>query len=190
MSLEDGILLYHGSYVGIDEIDLNKGTKSKDFGQGFYLTSNEKQAISFISTSLLKAKASGDAFEEQNYGYVTTFKYRKDASLDIYEFDTADKEWLWFISQNRRRAYAGVLRDKIDTRVFDADIIIGKIANDTTNPVITAYLNGLFGDVESDTVCEDVIKRLLPNRLEKQFCFVSEKSISRLELVEVKRYEL
>lgn len=37
---------------------------------------------------------------------------------------------------------------------------------------------------------EDVIKRLLPNRLEKQFCFVSEKSISGLELVEVKRYEL
>ena len=50
MSLEDGMLLYHGSYVGVNRIDLNKSAKGKDFGQGFYLTSNEKQAISFIST--------------------------------------------------------------------------------------------------------------------------------------------
>ena len=190
MSLKDGMLLYHGSYVGVDKIDLNKGAKSKDFGQGFYLTSNEQQAISFIATSLLKAKANGDAPEEQNYGYVTTFKYHADDSLDVYEFDTANKEWLWFISQNRRRAYASVLKGKIDTKVFDADVIIGKIANDTTNPVITTYLNGLFGDVESDMACEDAIKRLLPDRLEKQFCFVSEKSIARLEMVEVKRYGL
>ena len=36
----------------------------------------------------------------------------------------------------------------ITGKIFDAEIIIGKIANDTTNPVITAYLNGLYDCME------------------------------------------
>ena len=32
------MILYHGSNVEIDEIDLNKCKKYKDFGQGFYCT--------------------------------------------------------------------------------------------------------------------------------------------------------
>ena len=38
------ITLYHGSNVAIDEIDLSKGIKDKDFGQGFYLTDILSQA--------------------------------------------------------------------------------------------------------------------------------------------------
>lgn len=32
------ITLFHGSNVAIDEIDLSKGLRDKDFGKGFYLT--------------------------------------------------------------------------------------------------------------------------------------------------------
>lgn len=31
------ILLYHGSNVAIEKIDLSRSKRGKDFGQGFYL---------------------------------------------------------------------------------------------------------------------------------------------------------
>ena len=38
------IKLYHGSNIAIDRIDLSIGRKGKDFGQGFYLSPDLKQA--------------------------------------------------------------------------------------------------------------------------------------------------
>ena len=32
--------LYHGSNVSIETIDLKRGRKGKDFGQGFYLSAD------------------------------------------------------------------------------------------------------------------------------------------------------
>ena len=37
--------LYHGSNLDINEIDLSKCRPYKDFGQGFYLTELEDQAV-------------------------------------------------------------------------------------------------------------------------------------------------
>lgn len=36
--------LYHGSNTSIDEIGLKRGRRGKDFGQGFYLTPDRRQA--------------------------------------------------------------------------------------------------------------------------------------------------
>ena len=38
-------MVYHGSNVKIDKIDLNKSHKYKDFGKGFYVTAIKEQAI-------------------------------------------------------------------------------------------------------------------------------------------------
>ena len=38
------MILYHGSNVKIDSIDLSKSMRGKDFGQGFYLSADKKQA--------------------------------------------------------------------------------------------------------------------------------------------------
>ena len=37
--------LYHGSNVVIDEIDLSRSRRGKDFGCGFYLNPNKSQAM-------------------------------------------------------------------------------------------------------------------------------------------------
>ena len=37
--------LYHGSNMSIEEIDLKRGRKGKDFGQGFYLSADRSQAL-------------------------------------------------------------------------------------------------------------------------------------------------
>lgn len=38
-------LLYHGSNIKITKIDLSKSKPFKDFGQGFYLSDDETQAM-------------------------------------------------------------------------------------------------------------------------------------------------
>ena len=38
------MILYHGSNMSIGEIDLKRGRRGKDFGQGFYLSANREQA--------------------------------------------------------------------------------------------------------------------------------------------------
>ena len=72
--------------------------------------------------------------------------------------------------------------------IFSAEIVIGKIANDTTNPVITTYLNGLYGDVKSEKAVSFAIDQLLPDHLVDQFCFLTERAIGCLKFQEARKY--
>ena len=47
------MILYHGSNVKIENIDLKKCRQYKDFGQGFYCTTIEKQA-EFMAERVVK----------------------------------------------------------------------------------------------------------------------------------------
>ena len=67
MILKDGMLLFHGSYTTIEEISLDQCTYGKDFGRGFYLTSDVNQAKRFIKTSVNKAIAFGLIDPGRNY---------------------------------------------------------------------------------------------------------------------------
>lgn len=63
-------------------------------------------------------------------------------------------------------------------------IAAGKIADDATNAMLTAYLGNVFGivgDKESDEFC---IKQLLPNKLKDQYCFKTEDAIKCLRFME------
>ena len=59
-------------------------------------------------------------------------------------------------------------------------IMVGKIANDDTNITITAYLDGLYGEIGTERADEICISLLLPERLKNQFCFRTEKSLQTL----------
>ncbi len=52
--LRDGELLYHGSYIRIERIDLSKSSEGKDFGKGFYVTTDSEQARRFIRPSMAR----------------------------------------------------------------------------------------------------------------------------------------
>ena len=188
MMLEDGMLLFHGSYTPVEKIDLNKSSHGKDFGKGFYITSDVNQAKSFIRSVLYRAKQRKLIPNSQNYGFVSSFRFRHPHDeLSVYTFSDANKEWLWFISSNRRSN----LFSKVKHQVVDlsaSDIIIGKVANDNTNPVIATYLNGLYGDVLSDEAVDEAIKRLMPDHLVDQYCFLTQKAVECLEFQEVRKY--
>ena len=192
MILKDKMVLFHGSYSRVEKISLDKCSSGKDFGRGFYLTSDLKQARDFVKLSLRKACTTGDAPATQDYGYVSSFQYSvpECSNLNIHIFDKADRDWLWFVAQNRREYLSDKIRKLIDPEILCSDIIVGKIANDTTNPVITAYLNGLYGDILSDEAINFAIKQLMPEHLVDQYCFLSEKSITCLRFLEAARYDV
>lgn len=191
MKLKDGMLLYHGSYTSVENIDLNKCDAGKDFGKGFYVTADKNQARNFIRNSLLKARARKQIPDSQNFGYVTCYEYHNAiADIPVFEFADADKEWLWFIALNRRSHLTKDLAPKIDNSLFCSEIIVGKIANDTTNPVITTYLMGLYGSIADERSAQTAISLLLPGRLKEQYCFLSQRAVSCLKVVEVCKYEL
>ena len=187
MNLKNGMLLFHGSYTAVEKIDLNMCAAGKDFGQGFYLTSDLQQARNFVMSSVAKAQIRHIIPLSQTDGYVSSFRFHMTGHLKIHTFTEANRDWLWFIARNRRKALAAVLEPGLSA-VADSDIIVGKVANDQTNPVITAYLNGLYGDITSDEAVQDTVKRLMPDHLVDQFCFLTEKAIRSLEFVEARRY--
>lgn len=180
LNLVDGMVLYHGSYCEISSPDLDKCAPYKDFGKGFYLTTSYQQARKFIDTSLKKAKAQNLIEQDRNYGVITTFKYHSDEKLEIQTYADASAEWLHCVVAHRKnKAFPEVIE-----ALKKYDVVVGKIADDATNYTILAYIAGTYGDIgskEADAFC---ISRLLPDRLEKQYCFRTERALECLEFME------
>ena len=177
--LYDGLILYHGSYCEVPTPLLDKCAARKDFGRGFYLTTSRDQAISFLRTSIIKAANKGDADRNQQYGFLSEFRVQKSEHLKIYSFQTADTDWLHCVAAHRKRNSF----IEMEKKMAEYDVIIGKIADDQTNAVLTAYISGVFGrmgEPETDAFC---IRQLYPDKLKDQFCFKTEAAIASLHFV-------
>ena len=68
------------------------------------------------------------------------------------------------------------------------DIITGKIADDQTAKVLQQYIGGYFGTPGLPDTDKEAIDKLLPNRLQDQFCFRTEDAVKSLEFVRSDRY--
>lgn len=175
------MLLYHGSYTDIPDINLEKCMKGLDFGKGFYLTSSCEQAYSYVPLSVKKARrlqiiAKNFAIEE---GKVSVYKFHYDPNLLAHCFQDANAEWFHFVSANRDNTLFPKLLKKYST----ADIIAGKIADDQTARILQQYINAFFGIPGSPEADSEAIKKLIPNRLKDQFCFRTEEAIKNLEFI-------
>lgn len=177
MTVDKDLVLYHGSYTAVERPDLNECRKGKDFGRGFYLTSSKKQAERFTRTSIKKALLNGLIPKNTKKGFVSSFKIESAFGLNIYTFDNADEEWLHCVVGHRKY---GSFPDEI-SKWEKYDLIIGKIANDNTNLVITAYMDGVYGEVGSDKADRLAISFLEPENLKNQYCFRTEQAIQRLQ---------
>ena len=176
MILTPGVLLYHASYTAVENIDLSLCADGKDFGKGFYVTTDYNQAYKFVKTSILKAIKNGIKIENKTVGYISIYEFKQNQDLSIFEFVESDKQWLHCVAKHRKNT----LLDNFSYNWNVYDIIVGKIANDTTNQVLTAYINGLYGEVGSDLADETAVRLLLPNKLANQLCFKSAKSLTSL----------
>lgn len=111
------MILYHGSNVEVNEIDLNRSEVGKDFGVGFYLTAIKDQAERMASRRV--RLYGGDPV-------VSVFEYdeasAKKDSLVLKDFQFYSKEWADFILANRANGTR--------TQIHNYDIVHGPIAND------------------------------------------------------------
>lgn len=177
MIFESGRTVYHGSYAVVDKPDLQKCESGKDFGKGFYITTDENQAKRFVKSSIGKALKNGINVDDSSKGYVSKYEVLKVENLEIFEFKTADREWLHCVAAHRM---SKLFSDEI-TKWEKYDVIVGKIANDTTNQVITAYINGIYGTPGSESADQIAISLLMPEKLTDQICLRSKRAIAALK---------
>jgi hypothetical protein len=122
--------VYHGSYTKIEEIDLSKAERNKDFGQGFYVTKNRRHAEEWAERIAARNGLS--------QGVVTEFEFGKyffnDNDFNILRFDDYTEEWFEFVLMNRT--------NKTEIQLHSYDFVEGPIANDRITSRID-YLDGL-----------------------------------------------
>ena len=126
------MILYHGSNMTIERIDLDKSKPNKDFGKGFYLSESETQALEMAAfkTSLL----GGDPV-------VTKFEFdesvMQSTDLRIKIFKEYSEEWADFVFANRE-----------GNEVERYDIVYGPIANDKIGLQIRKLKDGSIDKAE------------------------------------------
>ncbi len=178
--LYNGIKLYHGSYCEVKHPELGKCRKYKDFGRGFYLTTDLDQATRFAKLSLRKAVENNTVPGNQLIAYVSCFQYIEDDTCKINIFDDADAEWLHCVVGHRKQHSFPSVVSEMDRY----DVIGGKIANDATNATILAYMSGTFGEIGSEQADRICISLLLPEKLKDQYCFKTVNAINHLKYLE------
>ena len=126
------MILYHGSNVAIEHIELEKSKPFKDFGQGFYLSENEGQALDMAQ---LKALTFGGKPFVSKFEFDTSLMHNSDLRIKI--FKEYSEEWADFVFANRE-----------GTDVEHYDIVYGPIANDKVGLQIRKLKDGSIDKTE------------------------------------------
>lgn len=155
------MILYHGSNIDIEIIDLAKSKPNKDFGKGFYLSENETQAQEMA------------VFKSMQLGgtpVVSKFEFDRnimaDSSLKIKVFTDYSEEWADFVLANR---------DGCPVERYD--IVYRPIANDKVGMQIRKLKDGSIDKSE-------FLNRLKYMKgITYQFFFGSEVAIEQLKKI-------
>ena len=158
------MILYHGSNIEIDVIDLAKSRPGKDFGRAFYLSDSREQAVEMAE------------FKVQTFGgkvVVNAFSFDNaivhDKSFKVIRFDKYTEEWAKFILANRAA--------KIDEIIHNYDIVYGPIANDKIGRQI---FNFQAGYIDFGTFIHRI---QYPEGITYQWAFCTQKAINQLSKV-------
>ncbi len=113
------MILYHGSNVAVETPDLSKSKPHKDFGKGFYLSSDKHQAEDLAKQRVDRLHSgqitiSAFSFDE---------KVLKSSELNIKIFEGYSEEWALFVIANRDI--------KRQQPCHNYDIVYGPIADDS-----------------------------------------------------------
>lgn len=149
------MIIYHGSTLPVKEPEILKSERMLDFGEGFYATSNEKQADRWAEIVAAKRKSDSRVITEYEFDFDTAKN-----ELTIISFDKADETWLDFVCANRS--------GRIPSEPYD--IAIGPVANDQVYAVVVLYEQGVLSK-------EAAIAELKVRELYNQILFHTEQSL-------------
>lgn len=157
--------LYHGTNQDIEKIDLTKGLRYKDFGKGFYLTSDRTTAIRMAQK---KAKLFGGVPTLITYE-LEDIALHTDLNIKVFP-EKANVEWFLFIDANRDR--------KAETPIHHYDIVVGPIADDGVVLQLTNYREGIYSPEQAAQMLQD-------KYLDQQYYFGTEKALRLLHKTNV-----
>jgi hypothetical protein len=126
------MILYHGSNINIEHIELEKSKPFKDFGKGFYLSESEEQALEMAR---FKALTFGGEPIVSKFEFDTSLMHNSDLRIKI--FKEYSEEWADFVFANRE-----------GTDVEYYDIVYGPIANDKVGLQIRKLKDGSIDKTE------------------------------------------
>jgi hypothetical protein len=164
------MIVYHGSYKDVMEVDLSKAVPNKDFGRGFYTTKNREQAE-------IWARRRGE--HHGTLGFVSEFDFNENAFFDnnykTLRFPDYTEEWFDFVVSNRNRKTASL--------IHDYDIVEGPVADDDVFARVDDYLNG---KISKKGFLADLAQ--FPDS--HQICFCTVKSLHSIERVKHALYDI
>jgi len=151
--------LFHGSTISVKKPIIMDIQRLLDFGNGFYTTTNKKQATNW---ALIKQKRLGKNANAIISIYEFNDSLMSSQHFKIKTFNSATEEWLDFVVNNRN--------GKID---HSYDIVQGPVANDTLYATLLLYENGILSKNET-------ILRLKTHKLFDQISFHSQAVLNEL----------
>ena len=166
------MILYHGSNVEIEKIDLSKCKPFKDFGAGFYTTPLREQALA-MARRTAKIYREGKPCITEFFCDDSIFGSLKNHNLKIKRFDEPGNDWARFVINNRNQKFSDVQSSDCNTDC-KYDIVFGPVANDDITALMDVYLSGILSD-------EALTKELTFRDLSLQVSFHTEKSIVYLQ---------
>lgn len=159
------MICYHGSDTVVDAPKILNANRPLDFGGGFYVTTNEKQAENWAVKVALRNNTKCRCVNRYDFNLENAKK-----EVTVIHFESANEEWLNFICGNRCGKPTG-----------DYDIVIGPVADDRVYRVVVQYENG---DVDKETA----LKNLKTEKLCDQIAFHTAKSLEYLRYIETEVY--
>jgi len=165
------MILYHGTNLDIEHIDLNLCRNYKDFGKGFYTTEIYEQAEKM---SKRVARIYGGSPIINVYEIEDNFMLSSD--LNILDFGkTVSERWARFIMNNRNRNFKD-FSDSDCNFDFKYDIVGGPIADDN--------MTMLFRQLQNNMITFDMlIKGMTFKDVTSQYSFHTKKAIQLLRKV-------
>lgn len=154
------MILYHGSTIDIEKIDLTKSKPNKDFGKAFYLSVDKEQAMEMAQ---FKAE-----FEDKA-PVVNAYEYDEANMLQLRykRFEDYTEEWAHFVYDHRTEPNGKTLHDY--------DIVYGPIANDRVGAQITRYKQGYI-------TFDEFLRRIQYIRgITFQYAFCTQRAIDKLK---------
>jgi len=110
--------IYHGGYTAVEEPKILMSKFAKDFGDGFYCTKLEEQAVRWAS--------------RYDTAVLSVYEYASDANLNTLVFEEMTEQWLDFIVNCR------------SGKQHDFDVVIGAMANDQIYNYISDFIDGVI----------------------------------------------
>jgi hypothetical protein len=131
------MIVYHGTYLSFDAIDLSKGRRFKDFGQGFYVTLLEEQARQWAIA--MKERFGSNAAFVQSYQYDDSLA----SGLEVLRFKEPTVDWAHFVMNNRNPRFTEY-ESPLNNHKSQYDIVEGPVADDRIAVILDQYLIDLI----------------------------------------------